>query len=306
VKVFVLAPREDWICDRLVSEWYENFPNESTRNMQEADVIWLLAGWCWNHIPQNMLKTKKVVVTEHHIVPEKYTQQKYHNFLIRDQFVDCYHVPNEKTASLLSQLTKKNIVTIPYWLNDKLWYTEDKQKAREYLGLDTGMFYVGSFQRDTEGSDLITPKLEKGPDLFCDYLVRNKDKFNNLHVLLGGWRRQYVQKRLEGANIPYTLFNKTSIEKIRSLYNALDLYIVSSRYEGGPQAVIEASNMRVPIISTDVGIASDVLSKNCIIDIENDFYIPEEADIEINFQNVSKLTLLEHGKRFIELFSGLK
>ena len=30
MKIFVLAPKEDWICDRLVSEWYENFPDENT------------------------------------------------------------------------------------------------------------------------------------------------------------------------------------------------------------------------------------------------------------------------------------
>ena len=27
---------------------------------------------------------------------------------------------------------------------------------------------IGSFQRDTEGYDLKTPKLSKGPDIFCD------------------------------------------------------------------------------------------------------------------------------------------
>ena len=36
MKVFVLSPREDWICDRLVNEWYENFPKESTRNEEKV------------------------------------------------------------------------------------------------------------------------------------------------------------------------------------------------------------------------------------------------------------------------------
>ena len=31
---------------------------------------------------------------------------------------------------------------------------------------------VGSFQRDTEGSDLISPKLIKGPDIFIE-IVKN-------------------------------------------------------------------------------------------------------------------------------------
>lgn len=306
MKIFVLAPKEGWICDRLVSEFTSEFKEQCVNNPNDADIIWLLAGWCWNHLPIGILKNKKIVVTEHHIVPEKFNQQKYQNFLMRDQFVDCYHVPNKKTEAILRQITNKKINVISYWLNNNLWLPDDKQVARKRLGLDTNGFYVGSFQRDTEGHDLITPKLEKGPDIFCNFLETNKDKFDNLHVLLGGWRRQYVQKRLEMSNIPYTLFEKTSINTIRDMYNSLDLYIVSSRYEGGPQSIIESAAMKVPIISSDVGIASEVLSNKCILNLEKDFYIPCEKDLEENYENVSNLKLGTHGRKFIELFRGVK
>jgi glycosyltransferase involved in cell wall biosynthesis len=309
MKIFVLAPKEDWICDRLVSEWYAAFPEFCTKNINDADVIWLLAGWCWNHLPVEILKNKKIIVTEHHIVPEKFTQQKYQNFMIRDQFVDCYHVPNEKTRSLLCQLTNKRIEVISYWYNDKLWYPVDKTKARKELGLSINDYYVGSFQRDTEGSDLKTPKLEKGPDLFCDYLIRNRSKIectNKLHVLLGGWRRQYVENRLKKAKISYTLFEKTSLDMIRLLYAACDLYVVSSRFEGGPQAIIEAAAMEIPIISTDVGIASTVLSDNCILNIKNDYYCPSDSDVNYALNKVQSLVIKSHGQKFIKLFVEIK
>jgi glycosyltransferase involved in cell wall biosynthesis len=305
VKVFVLAPREDWICDRLAKEWYENFIDYSTNNIYECDIIWLLAGWCWNHIPEDLLKSKKVIVTEHHIVPEKFTQQKFHNFKLRDQFVDCYHVPNSTTENFLKQLTNKKIEVISYWLNNKLWAPIDKDVARKKLNLSKDDFYVGSFQRDTEGSDLKTPKLEKGPDLFCDYLVRNKDKMINLHVLLGGWRRQYVEKRLNEANIKYSLFEKSDIDTIKLLYASCDLYIVSSRYEGGPQSIIEAAAMKIPIISTDVGIANTILSQNCIVNIEKDYYTPNKCDVLYAYEAVNKLSIGNHGNKFIELFKDI-
>lgn len=302
MKIFLLSPKEDWICDRLVSEWYENFKDISTSNIHESDIIWLLAGWCWNHIPYSILKNKKVVVTEHHIVPEKFNRQKYNNFIVRDQFVDCYHVPNNKTKKFIQKLTKKEIKVISYWYNNKLWKPINKNESLEKLGLDKEKYYIGSFQRDTEGSDLITPKLEKGPDIFCDYIIKNQNKFKGLHVLLGGWRRQYVEKRLEEANIPHTLYEKSSVDKIKLLYSVLDLYIVSSRYEGGPQAIIEASGMKVPIISTDVGIASNILSKNCIIDMKNQFYIPQKTDINHAWQKVNEINIQNQGKKFIKLF----
>ena len=46
MKVFVLAPHENWICDRIAAEWKKYCPDVTTENIQEADVVWLLAGWC--------------------------------------------------------------------------------------------------------------------------------------------------------------------------------------------------------------------------------------------------------------------
>ena len=299
MKVFVLAPAEDWICDRLVNEWYENFSDYSTKNIQQADIIWLLAGWCWNHIPLDVLKNKKVIVSEHHFVPEKFSSEKYQNFMLRDSFVDAYHVPNEKTENFLRQITKKPIYNISYWLNDKLWKPSDKIAARKKLGIDENNFCIGSFQRDTEGFDLITPKLEKGPDIFCDVVGALNKHIDNIHVILGGWRRQYVQHRLEENGIKYSLFEKSDLSKIQFMYAASDLYVVSSRYEGGPQAIIEAAAMKIPILSTDVGIASKVLSKNCITDFKS-FKIPIE-EVNYNYDSVQKLSISSIGNEYLKM-----
>lgn len=302
MKVFVLAPSEDWICDRLVKEWYSNFGEFSTTNPAEADVIWLMAGWCWNHLHVDLLKSKRVVVTEHHIVPDKFTQEKYHNFMIRDQFVDLYHVPNSKTAEFIRKLTKKPVVEICYWLNDSFWKPLDKNQERARLGISEGDFCIGSFQRDTEGFDLATPKLEKGPDIFCDFIENNYKDVEHIHVILGGWRRQYVQNRLKENRIKHTLFEKADIEKIRSLYAACDLYVVSSRHEGGPQAVIEAAAMRVPILSSDVGIASQVLAKSCLTDFKS-FKIPKQ-EVNYNYDNVQSLAIKKIGKQYLQMLFG--
>ena len=56
---------------------------------------------------------------------------------------------------------------------------------------------IGSFQRDTEGSDLISPKLIKGPDIFLeivnDIFLHNK----NLKVVLTGKRRNYLIENMK-------------------------------------------------------------------------------------------------------------
>ena len=300
MKIFVLAPRENWICDRIYQEWLENCSEITTQDPREASVLWLLAGWCWRHIPVDLLISKKVVVTVHHIVPEKFTKEKHADFLQRDQFTNAYHVPNAKTAALLGQITKKPIYILSYWYDKKKWSPLDRKESRKNIGLEQDKFVIGSFQRDTEGSDLKTPKLEKGPDRFCNLVSRIKDK--DIHVLLGGWRRQYVISRLQSENIPFTYIELADLETLRTMYGACDLYVIASRYEGGPQSCLEASAMRVPIVSSDVGIVSNILSKNCIIDVDKDLYYPTLEDIDIGYEQVQNFEIKSYKQNYISLF----
>ena len=298
MKVFVLAPHENWICDRIVKEWYTVMGDMSTTDMSTADVLWLQAGWCWNHIPSNFLIEKKILLTEHHIVPEKFGEKQRKEFSLRDQFIDAYHVPNNFTANFIKQLTKKPIHVLGYWYDPEVWFPEGKVVSRKRLQLPQDKFVIGSFQRDTEGGSGL-PKLEKGPDLFCDYLERlDRD---DLHVLLGGWRRQYVISRLQKVGIPFSLIEKTPLNIVRMMYNSCDLYVVAARYEGGPQAIYEASATRTPIISSDVGVASDILCKSCVIDVTKEIYYPSTEDVGVNFKNVQKFNIINHVKEYAKI-----
>lgn len=269
LKIYVLAPNEDWIVDRFVQEWNAYSGLDECTNPREADIIWLLADWSWKNLLSQIsfeeLKKKNVVTTVHHIVPEKFGPAEQHDFAVRDTITDYYHVYNEHTQQFISKFTNKPIKLIKYWANDKFWkLNKTVVDAREELYLDQKAYIVGSFQRDTEGHDLVTPKLEKGPDLFCDYVERIVDEHPNLHVLLGGWRRQYVINRLNAANVPFTYFERPPLDIVRKMYRSLDLYVVSARCEGGPQALIECGLMQTPCISRPVGIAHHVLSEKSI------------------------------------------
>ena len=92
----------------------------------------------------------------------------------------------------------------------------------------------------------------KGPDRFLEIASIYK-KNPNLIVILSGKRRQYLIENFENFGIPYKYFEMVNLENMNKLYNILDLYIVSSRIEGGPQAILECAISRTPIISTDVG-----------------------------------------------------
>tara|TARA_R110001606_G_C15402375_1_gene653287 strand:+ start:9276 stop:10238 length:963 start_codon:yes stop_codon:yes gene_type:complete len=312
VKIYINNPGENWIVDRIRKEWYDQKPDISTENVQEADLVWILAPWQWQTIDPRLLRDKRVLCTIHHVVPNKFTTQKMVEFQYRDQYVDAYHVPNKYTASFVSQITDKPIHIISYWSNANLWQPMDKAEARNSIGIDEGKFVIGSFQRDTEGSDLVSPKMEKGPDKFCDTVERiisesqaESDEENpakDVLVLLGGWRRQYVINRLDSAGIEYKYIEMAPIDKIREMYACCDLYIVSSRHEGGPQALFEASSMKTPIISTRVGCSENVLHPNCIFHSEQKkIHIPKTLEVEKCHENVQEYDIITHIEKYVSM-----
>ena len=202
MSVFVLAPKEDWICDRFVTEWNQAQPYPTSTSIEDSSVIWLLADWCWNKVSPNLLIQKKVVASVHHIVPNKFDKQQKEDFLERDKYVDLYHVPCEKTKEQILPYTKKPIWVQPFWVNQNIWKGLSKklrQDIRTQYGISDNCFLIGSFQRDTEGHDLKSPKLEKGPDIFLKIINKLKNNKNsrinsNIRVLLTGKNRQYIIK----------------------------------------------------------------------------------------------------------------
>lgn len=291
MKVYMHPPGESWICDRFTNEFREYCSDISTNNPYEADVIWLIADWCWNQLPYDLLRQKKVVTTNFHIVPEKFDGRAKTDFAWRDAITDLYHASCNKTEEYLKQVgATKPIWSQLVWVNGALWKAADRKEARKELGFSDKDFVIGSFQRDTEGHDLKSPKLEKGPDILCDYVCSLKEK--DPIVLLGGWRRQYVIRRLKEAGIKFVYFELPDFNKLNLMYNALDLYVVGSRYEGGPQSILECAITKTPIISTDVGVASEVLALESVSsEVSGESLLKCSPNVDYAYEKVRSLLI---------------
>lgn len=269
-RVYFHAPKENWIVDQFKEDWDADNVDITVQNPWDADVLWINADWCWRQLPMNLLHQRKVLVTVHHIVPEKFTDDVRFDFMDRDRIVDAYHVYNERTLEQVKSLSDKPVHLIRYWCNQNRYAKSSltKSQLRDKHGLPLDAFITGSFQRDTEGASIETghyvPKLEKGADKFCDALRRMKEWTPNLHVLLTAWRRQYVIGRLVDDKIPYSYFELPKQSDLVELYQCLDLYMVTSRHEGGPQALLETGALGVPVVSTPCGIAEQVLPTSAI------------------------------------------
>lgn len=333
MKVWVNQPHESWIVDRFAEEWREYNPDISTTDIFSADKIWVMADWTSNQIPNEILNSKPVLLSCHHFVPKKFGGQEQWDFVQRDQFIDMYHVPCEHTANQIGRLTKKPIKIIPFWLNQFIWkdltslddialssktcpasWNRRQRLKKEMFGLNEDDFVIMSAQRDSEGNSIDSgeykPKLEKGPDLFADFclLAREQLKFSEkrLVVLLGGWRRHYLIKRLEESGIKYIYKELPDFDYLNKMYNCADLYLCSARWEGGPQSIGEAALTRCPITSTDVGVASQILSPQSISkDKTAESLMLAQPDVEYAYTKVQEFVISQGFKLFRKVLEEL-
>jgi glycosyltransferase involved in cell wall biosynthesis len=235
-------------------------------------------------IPRQLISGKRVIC---HMTHDPRAAFEHPNFEKAAQFVTLWIAHSTGAKAELEEYGLK-VLPIPYILDNKKFFPlakncQEVQDIYTNWKIPRDTYLIGSFQRDTEGADLSSPKLVKGPDIFLDIVKEVYKEKKNMHVILAGPRRFWLKKELNEAGIPYTFIGKEvtdrddypdnilAKEDINILYNLIDIYLVTSRFEGGPLSIIEAAAAKCKILSTDVGIASDILSPKCL------YNVPSEA-----------------------------
>lgn len=227
-------------------------------------------------------KSTKVVLTWFHVQSDdprmKFVKeaQEYVHFvhtsstIARKKFIEI-GIPEEK------------IVGIPLGVDLNLFKPislEEKQKVKEKLGIPKDKIIIGSFQKDGVGwGEGLEPKWVKGPDIFVKVVDKLKTEYN-IFVLLTGPARGYVKRELDRIGVPYKHFFLKNYLEIPEYYNALDLYLVTSRAEGGPKAILESMATGVPIVSTKVGMAPDIMKEGyngLLVEVEDAIALAEKA-----------------------------
>lgn len=171
-------------------------------------------------------------------------------------------------ASIIEQrllswgVPREKLVCIPIGVDTQLFVpatSQQRQAARKRFDIPDHAVVVGSFQKDGAGwDDGAQPKLIKGPDLLVEALAE-LSKHRYVFAFLTGPARGYVKQRLSKLGIPFVHTYVQSHAELVACYHALDLYLVSSREEGGPMGLMESMASGVPVVSTPVGMAVDLI-----------------------------------------------
>lgn len=205
----------------------------------------------------------------------------FHNLLRRHhEKITRIHVSHTemRDAALESGIEPSKVFLIPIGINTDFFpfrNSQHKRAARAELGIPQSAFVAGSFQKDGKGwGDGLEPKFVKGPDVFVNTMRLLKKEIPELFVLLSGPARGYVKKGLEEVQVPYRHVYLKSYPEVAKLFQALDVYLVSSRQEGGPKAILESMASGAPLVTTRVGQAMDLVKHG-----ENAF-MTEVEDVE--------------------------
>jgi len=280
-----------------------------TNNIFTADIIYAI--W-WNALLSKkfilfntFFKKKIIAAITSDLSHQKDKLKKLLNI------VDIFVYANNKQKEVLKEFNVKdtNLYFNPFYVDENIFKKLDisKKELSDNFNIDYNdirdKFLIGSFQRDSLGADLSKPKWQKDPDILIE-IMKRLDR-NKYILLLAGPRRHYIINQCIKHSINYIFIgdesyiknmqddiqiNSTDIESMPYLYNLINLYIVSSKSEGGPKAIPEAVLSGTNIISTDVGFAKDLIGKQAI------YQNSDEAINTIN--NIENITFTNKIKEY--------
>lgn len=219
---------------------------------QSVDVIHILSSIDAGKIklPKNTCKISSI----HHVTNKNNLKRVNYLFDLNDAII----TPAKEWKCFFEEQPKqpKQLFLSNYGVNVKKYYPfKNRHEARKKIGVYSDSILIGYSGKYTsnEGG-------RKGIDIFVKALhkvVQLNHKFG-LIITGPGWEKMIEELKSCGISEIY-YFPFLPDELMPFYYNSIDLYVITSKVEGGPLPLLYNMACGTPIISTPVGMAKDYI-----------------------------------------------
>ena len=193
------------------------------------------------------------VVTVHHDLsdPDRFVKyERFHDRYAEADKVICLN--SIQQAILNNEKGIRNTIVIPHGYDDKVFTAKKRVVKKEKLTLGV---VSKRYDRRFKGEVLLYELMNRLPP----------SKFEFLFV---GEGRSEDAARAHGLGFSVRVFENLPYRIFSSLYDVIDILLMTSNFEGGPANLPEAIASGTPIASTHVGMAPDL-----IIEGENGLFL---------------------------------
>jgi glycosyltransferase involved in cell wall biosynthesis len=170
-----------------------------------------------------------------------------------------------------------------------------RDDARRSLGIGNGQL-IGWVGRLSD---------EKGPDVALDAFARLDGSSARIVFIGSGRDGAQLRERAATLGIDDRVIWCGAVREAARLYRAFDAFLISSRTEGTPMALLEAIGAGVPIVATRVGGIPAVVDSSCacLVESEDVVALGRALSETLNNSNLAAQRAENARKRVAENFS---
>ncbi len=173
---------------------------------------------------------------------------------------------SEKAGDFMFRGAPYTVINNGVKCEDFVWNPKERESIRTELGVGnkTVLGHIGRFDPQKNHSFLL--------DIFAAYLKKNE---NAVLLLVGeGALRQSVQEKVDKLGISDSVKFLGVRSDISRLYQAMDLFLLPSLFEGLPVVGVEAQSAGLPMLTADT-----VTKELCVTDLVE--MLPLDAPLDV-------------------------
>jgi glycosyltransferase involved in cell wall biosynthesis len=202
---------------------------------------------------------------------------------------------NRAKSNLIKHRVRSKISVAYYGPDLKIWQRQDRTKARQKYHIDNSDYVVALIARIQFN--------HKGHDFLITSMAKHTNQLENIKVLIvgDGSDESELRKLIETYNLTERVKMIPWGSDLSSIYSAVDMLIIPSRFEGLPLVMLEAMYYSLPIVASNTDGMLEVLPQEWLFPFgDSDAAI--ETLLRVKNSDNTKY-LLQHKQRIITEFN---